>query len=92
MRKVTLSGYIEVPDAALDAVIEALPVHIELTRQEAGCIAFEVTRSTSNANRFDVYEEFVDEASFEHHQARIRASRWAEVTENVSRHYDIQRE
>ena len=40
--KVHLNGYIDVPKNRLAAVQEALPVHIELTRAEAGCESFSV--------------------------------------------------
>lgn len=89
MGKVVLSGYIEVPDGDLEAVRRELPNHIDLTRQEEGCVSFEVTESAAWPNRFHVREEFADNASFEHHQKRIRNSRWSEVTINVARHYEV---
>lgn len=91
MGKVILQGYIEVPDDALEAVREELPRHAELTHQEEGCIVFEVTPDSSHPNRFNVYEEFVDAESFENHQKRISGSRWAEVTADVTRHYEVTR-
>lgn len=89
MGKVILQGYIEVPDEALAAVCDELPRHAELTRQEKGCLVFEVSQDDSHPNRFSVYEEFVDEESFENHQDRITSSRWAKVTAEVTRHYNV---
>ena len=86
---VTLSGYIEVPDADLEAVLEYLPRHIELTLKEPGCLSFQVVRCPMNANRFNVKEEFEDQEAFEAHQARIRNSEWGAVTKNVPRHYTV---
>ena len=89
MAKITLSGHIEVPTEDLDAVLTELPNHIALTHQEAGCITFTVTRDSTNPQRFSVYEEFTNKAAFEKHQARVKTSRWGEVTKNVERFYTV---
>ncbi|MDF5015048.1 antibiotic biosynthesis monooxygenase, partial [Vibrio parahaemolyticus] len=44
---------------------------------------------STNPFRFDVYEEFVDKASFKQHQERVQASHWGKVTANVKRQYEI---
>lgn len=90
MSKLVLKGYILVPEADLVAVSKELPNHIELTRNEAGCLAFEVTRDRDNANRFNVYEEFSGKDAFAFHQDRVRDSKWGEITANVARHYEIE--
>ena len=89
MSKVILQGYIWVPDSDVEIVKRELIIHSELTKQESGCIIFEVALDETNANRFNVYEEFADQASFDKHQLRTKASKWGEVTKNVSRHYQI---
>lgn len=89
MSKVILSGYILVADSDLAAVRQALPQHQSLTRAEDGCLVFNVTASHTSPNRFDVYEEFIDQSAFEYHQARVQASAWGRITSNVSRHYQI---
>ncbi|RBP83721.1 antibiotic biosynthesis monooxygenase [Marinomonas rhizomae] len=89
MSKVTLSGHIEVPAEDLGAVLAELPNHIALTQQEAGCITFTVTRNPEKPQYFEVYEEFTNQATFEKHQARVKASHWGEVTKNVERFYTI---
>ncbi|MCP8690036.1 putative quinol monooxygenase, partial [Marinobacterium sedimentorum] len=89
MQNVILKGFILVQDMDLDTVKLELPLHCELTRKEPGCLVFEVTPNESNQNRFDVYEEFSSKAAFEAHQARVKSSRWGQVTTNVERHYDI---
>ncbi|MEE9334145.1 MAG: alpha/beta fold hydrolase [Granulosicoccaceae bacterium] len=87
--KVTLIGHIIVPEAEIASVKVALVAHIELTRQEDGCIVFNVTQDAASANRFDVYEEFTDKESFVKHQERVRNSEWGVITVNVERHYEI---
>lgn len=87
MTKVTLSGHIIVPENDLKRVLAELPNHIALTHQEAGCLVFTVEQNMTNRFRFDVYEEFIDKASFETHQARVAVSYWGEVTKHVERFY-----
>ena len=89
MSKVILQGYILVPDSDLEDVEAALPEHIRLTQQEAGCLVFEVARDETKPNRFNVFEEFVDRDAFDRHQQRVQESRWGKITVNVSRHYEI---
>ncbi len=89
MPKVILQGFIIVPDADLERVKSELVIHKNLTAKEKGCLIFEVTPDGMNANKFSVYEEFVNQAAFDHHQARVKASKWAEVTKHVERHYQI---
>ncbi|MBJ7555016.1 putative quinol monooxygenase [Marinomonas spartinae] len=89
MAKIILSGHIEAPNDDLDLVLAELQNHIALTKQEAGCITFTVTRASENSPRFDVYEEFTDRAAFDEHQTRVKASRWGEVTKNVERFYTV---
>lgn len=90
MPKVILKGFILVPDIDLMTIKEALPRHCELTRQEPGCLEFEVTPNRSNPNRFDVYEVFDSKAAFKAHQLRVQESHWGAVTTQVERHYEIE--
>ena len=90
--KITLSGHIEVPESDRDAVAAALPDHLRLTRAEPGNIVFTVTPREDAPGVYDVYEEFVDRAAFDAHQARAKASPWAAATVDVARHYRIAEE
>lgn len=89
MDKVTLEGYIIVPDSDLDRVQAELPNHIALTRRESGCLVFNVNQDQDNKNRFNVYEEFKDRESFDNHEVRAADSKWATITKNVQRFYEI---
>tara|TARA_R100001143_G_scaffold2775_1_gene5832 strand:+ start:176 stop:457 length:282 start_codon:yes stop_codon:yes gene_type:complete len=89
MPKVILAGRIIVPDSDLDSVIAALPTHINLSREEKGCLKFEVTQSAEDKNIFDVYEAFVDETAFQRHQERARDSAWGRISANAERHYEV---
>ena len=89
MSKVTLKGFILVPESGLELVKNELVNHRRLTLEETGCITFSVIQNSENALRFDVYEEFTDKVAFEQHQKRVKASHWGKVTVNVERHYEI---
>ncbi|MEH8183135.1 putative quinol monooxygenase [Aeromonas veronii] len=89
MSRVILKGFIIVPPNDLAAVKDELDNHIQLTRAETGCLIFKVTQDPLNPCRFDVYEEFFDEAAFQAHQARVKSSRWGKITVNVERHYMV---
>ncbi|WP_417553393.1 putative quinol monooxygenase [Marinomonas fungiae] len=89
MPKLTLKGFILVPESDLELVQTELANHTRLTLEEAGCITFSVVQNLENPLRFDVYEEFSDRESFELHQIRVKASHWGKVTVNVERHYEI---
>ena len=89
LAKVILEGFIIVPDSDLEIVKRELVTHTSLTLKEDGCLTFTVTPDENNRNKFSVYEEFVDQTAFDNHQARVKSSKWGEVTNNVERHYQI---
>ncbi|MEV3836429.1 putative quinol monooxygenase [Aeromonas allosaccharophila] len=89
MSVVILNGFIIVPHNDLTAVKDELDNHIQLTRSETGCLIFKVNQDPLNLCQFDVYEEFVDQAAFQAHQARVKSSHWGEITVNVERHYTV---
>lgn len=89
--KVVLRGHISVPADRITQVREALPEHIALTRAEPGCISFDVTEDADNPGRFNVREIFENQAAFDAHQARTKASIWFKVTEGILRDYRITR-
>ncbi|XBH22783.1 antibiotic biosynthesis monooxygenase [Jonesiaceae bacterium BS-20] len=69
-------------------VMEFLPVHIELTRAEPGCISFEVEQGP-NPLIWAVAETFQDAESFALHQARVKASKWGRATAGIERNYTV---
>ncbi len=87
--KVTLEGHIIVSDEDLSVVLKELPVHIQKTRSEPGCLVFNVEQQEYNPNKFMVYEEFTDEEAFALHQSWVKNSVWGEITKNVERHYHV---
>ena len=86
---VTLSGHVVVPDADIAIIKAHLPTHIRLSRAEAGCVSFNVCIDPENPNRYLVEEEFIDQAAFDTHQARVKASDWGKATAHLAREYQI---
>lgn len=52
-----------------DEVASVLAQHVAATRAEPGCVQFVAYRSSEDADRFALYEQYVDEAAFEAHRA-----------------------
>ena len=66
----------------------ALDEHIRLTRQEPGCVSFDVTQ-TEDPMVWNVAEAFTTPAAFEAHQLRAASSPWAAQTKGIARDYKI---
>lgn len=87
--RVLLNGYLDVPAERWHAVHAALEDHITLTRNEPGCIKFEVTPCREVELRLLVDEIFQDQPAFDAHQARAKDSPWAKITAAIPRDYSI---
>ncbi len=89
MSNVFLSGYLVCSDHdQVEVVAQHLPLHVELTRAEDGCISFQVNL-TQNPLVWQVDEQFLDSASFRSHQQRIAVSEWGRATAGIERRYEI---
>ncbi|NDW52253.1 putative quinol monooxygenase [Aliiroseovarius sp. PrR006] len=86
---IVLTGHIDVPEDRREAVRAALPVHIDLTRAEPGCLSFLVVEDRCHPGRFNVSERFTDRTAFDAHQARMKTSDWATITAGIPRHYTV---
>ena len=84
-----LQGYIDVSSERMPAILPALKEHITLSRAENGCISFNVTPCPDVAGRFLVDETFSNQATFDAHQARVKASDWGRISAGIPREYTI---
>lgn len=90
MPHVGLRGELVCRNAAEAALIaEHLPVHVVLTRQEPGCLLFEVA-ATEDPLIWTVEERFTGRSAFEAHQARVASSQWGRVTAGIERRYTVE--
>jgi quinol monooxygenase YgiN len=86
-RVIRLTGTMScAPDEAA-TVRDALPDHVRLTRQEPGCLSFDIAETAPGV--FSVSERFADRAAFDAHQARTRASEWWQVTGHMARDFAV---
>ena len=65
-----------------------LPGHITLSRAEPGCIRFDVIQ-TANPLVWQVDETYTDQAAFEAHQTRNRASIWWKMSQGLLRDFQL---
>lgn len=86
---IVLIGTITCTPDDLDMLITHIKDHIRLSRQEVGCIKFDIIQSKDDPCKFNVSERFVDQAAFDSHSARTRASLWWQKTKHIPR--DIQK-
>ena len=87
---VFLSGQLVCRDRHEAAIVaQFLPLHMELTRAEQGCLSFEVN-VTENPLVWQVDEQFEDAASFRAHQQRVSGSAWGRATADIARRYEIE--
>ena len=84
---VILTGTLTCAEDDADRVRAALPEHIRLSRAEPGCLRFDVVETEPGL--FTVSEEFTDQAAFEAHQARTRASAWWTATGHIPRNFKV---
>lgn len=83
---ITLTGTLEAGQEA-EIVRRALPDHIRLSRAEPGCLTFDVTEDPQIPGLFHVSESFADQAAFDAHQTRTRASPWWHKTQHMKRRF-----
>ncbi|WP_243075905.1 putative quinol monooxygenase [Microbacterium sp. SS28] len=72
-----------------EIIARHLDRHVELTRSEPGCVAFEVA-ATGDERTWSVEEVFRDAASFHEHQVRTADSEWGRATAGIERRYAIE--
>ena len=70
-------------------IVEAyLPEHTRLSRAEPGCLSFTVTQS-DDPLIWHLDETYTDQAAFEAHQIRNRASLWWQKSQGLIRDFQI---
>lgn len=89
MSNIKLEGSISCPEVELEEFKAALAQHISLTQAEPGCIHFSIAASGDDPCVFTVDELFVDQAAFDSHTARTRASAWWEKTKHIAREIQV---
>ena len=71
-----------------DIIKKHLPLHIQLTKKEEGCLLFEVLQ-TQEPLVWTVNEIFRNQKAFDLHQTRTQNSDWYQSTKHIQRNYEI---
>lgn len=89
MESVRLSGLLVCRDAEEAAsVAEHLPRHVALTREEPGCVSFDVV-PTDDPLVWRVEETFAGRDAFAAHQHRASGGDWGRATAGIERQYTV---
>ncbi len=86
---IVINGTIKCTPDDVGMVVERVKEHIRLSRLEAGCIKFDITQSDDDPCVFNVSERFFDQAAFDTHSVRTRASIWWKETKHIPRDMKI---
>ena len=76
-------------EAEAEAVRAHLPLHVSLSRGEAGCLTFDIAQA-DDPMVWEVMESFRDRASFAAHQDRTRESAWFAATRGILRDFKME--
>ncbi len=68
---------------------QLIPEHIALSRAEPGCLRFELTEDDQTPGLWRLDELFADQAAFDHHQQRTRASIWGRESGGMVRDFTV---
>ena len=82
---IVINGTIICTANDIDMVVDRVAEHVRLTRLESGCLSFDITQSDDDPCVFNVSERFVDQAAFDSHALRTRASIWWEKSKHIPR-------
>ncbi|PHM27979.1 putative quinol monooxygenase [Xenorhabdus innexi] len=86
---IKLTGHLVCRSAEESEVIRKyIPEHKRLTKEETGCLSFEVTE-TADPLIWKVEEIFKNKDDLDSHQKRMQASVWGKKTHYIAREYEI---
>ncbi|WP_341365744.1 putative quinol monooxygenase [Yoonia sp. BS5-3] len=85
---VALTGTIIIPKDMQADLLPLLEEHKALTRQEPGCLKFDVAPDADDPTLFHVDELFKDEAAFAHHQSAGAARPWGPASKELMRNFN----
>lgn len=84
---IALNGRLICEDAPqMMAALSLLPDHMALSRQEPGCLRFDVWQD-EDPMVWNLTELFADQEALEHHQARMAESEWGQGSTDLRRDF-----
>jgi quinol monooxygenase YgiN len=85
MSKILLTGTMRCEPDEVDEVVSLIETHIGLTRDEPGCLSFELWQDELDPCNFHMSEVFRSEDAFTKHQDRTHSSHWGRLTRHMQR-------
>lgn len=84
---IVVSGVMEIPADKVEAFVAMSRDLCVATREEPGCAAYTFARSIEDPNRFEIFEEWVDEAALTAHTRADHYRAWGRALRDI----DVQR-
>lgn len=73
----TMVVRVEIEEARIPKFLEAMKVDVDGSRQEPGCLRFDLLRDQTQPNAFVFYEVYKDEAALATHKETPHYKEWA---------------
>ncbi|MDB6120608.1 MAG: hypothetical protein JWO08_4389 [Verrucomicrobiaceae bacterium] len=73
---ITITVILEVDPARLDEAVSAITINAAASREEAGCLRFEVSRHLEQPNVFALSELYIDPEAVDAHYASPHFAEW----------------
>lgn len=80
---IIVSGLMEIAPADLDRFTALTRELVEATRREPGCVEYRFAQSIEKAERFEVFEEFVDQAALDEHARADHYRGWGRALKDI---------
>lgn len=78
---ITITVILEIDPARVDEFIQAITTNAAASRQEPGCLRFEVSRQLDDAPVFALAELYQDQAAVDAHYASAHFAEWKKVVD-----------
>jgi quinol monooxygenase YgiN len=80
---IVISGAMTIGTGSVDAFRALSRDLVEATLREAGCAAYTFAESISTPGRFEIFEEFTDEAALAEHTGADHYRQWSRALKDV---------
>ncbi|SEG91875.1 Quinol monooxygenase YgiN [Thermomonospora echinospora] len=80
---IVVSGFMEVAPDYADRFAACTRELVDATRREPGCVEYRFARSIEKAERFEVFEEFVDQAALDEHVRADHYRSWNRALKDI---------
>ncbi|SLN41870.1 Antibiotic biosynthesis monooxygenase [Aquimixticola soesokkakensis] len=87
MSRVMLTGTLTCAPTEVEDLLSLMAKHIRLSRNEPGCLDFDLWQDELTPHVFHLSEVFRSEAALQAHQDRTHSSDWGRVTKDMRRDF-----